>query len=211
MKYVVLIGDLKSSRKIAERAKVQEKLKRTLKYVNEYCADSIAAKFRIVSGDSFQGMLSSPESIFDVYYALFEKIGHPFYLGIGIGGISTNLSEDIAEIDGEAFHMASEALAGAKKEIRWIELRSNWKDNDLIACLMNFAADMMWGWTKRQKEVIEHFVLCGRDGKGVKPLSAALGVSERSIYKTLNAGNYRLWKYGKDALEKALSQKRFKD
>ena len=36
--------------------------------------------------------------------------------GIGVGKISTGLSENVGEIDGEAFYTASEALERAKKE-----------------------------------------------------------------------------------------------
>jgi len=41
------------------------------------------------------------------------------------GDISTSLSENVGEIDGEAFHKASEALERAKKESMWIVLGGN--------------------------------------------------------------------------------------
>ena len=52
-RYVVLTGDLKSSRKLKDRAKVQESLKKSLNEINATFKKGIVAKFRIVQGDSF--------------------------------------------------------------------------------------------------------------------------------------------------------------
>ena len=78
-----------------------------MRIVNRRFEEEILAKFMVVGGDSFQGMLSSPKYLFDIYYAFFENICHQFYVGIGVGDISTSLSENVGEIDGEAFHKAS--------------------------------------------------------------------------------------------------------
>lgn len=112
----MVTGDLKSSRRLKDRAEVQEDLKNALRIVNSRFEEEIPAKFVVVGGDSFQGMLSSPKHLFDIYHVFFENIGHQFYLGIGVGDISTSLSENVGEIDGEAFHKASDALERAKKE-----------------------------------------------------------------------------------------------
>ena len=67
-RYVVVTGDLKSSRKLKDRAEVQEELKNALRIVNSRFEEEIPAKFMVVGGDSFQGMLSSPKYLFDIYY-----------------------------------------------------------------------------------------------------------------------------------------------
>jgi hypothetical protein len=156
-RYVVLTGDLKSSRKLEDRAEIQGNLKNALRVINKRFEETIVAKFIVLRGDSFQGMLSSPKYLFDIYYEFFENIGHQFYLGIGIGGISTSLSENVGEMDGEAFHKTSDALERAKKENIWIIFRSEWEINGVITCLLNFMADVMWNWTKRQREIVMHY------------------------------------------------------
>ena len=208
--YVVLTGDLKSSRKINDRAGLQEKLKSALKYVNKTFDDFIVAEFVIVGGDSFQGMISSPDLILSIYYALFENIGHPFYLGIGIGSISTNLSENIAEIDGEAFHLSAEALEGAKREKKWIKLKSGLEDNDIFECLLNFMFEVMWSWTDRQKEIIIYYRKHGENRDAVKYASSKFGIVNRSVYKTLKRGKYPLLASAEAVLKKSLNQKWFK-
>ncbi len=208
-RYVVVTGDLKSSRKLKDRAKVQEELKSALRIVNKRFDEEIAANFVVVGGDSLQGLLFSPKYLFDLYYALFENIGHPFYLGIGVGGISTGLSENVGEIDGEAFHKASEALERAKKENIWIAFRSEWEIDGVVTCLLNFMADVMWNWTKRQKEMILYFREQGGDREAVRLTSNNFGVGERSVYKTLRTGKYHLWRAGEKAVGDLLNRKWF--
>ncbi|MEA2033245.1 MAG: SatD family protein, partial [Euryarchaeota archaeon] len=193
-RYVVVTGDLKSSRKLKDRAEVQEELKNALRIVNRRFEEEIPAKFMVVGGDSFQGMLSSPKYLFDIYYVFVENIGHQFYLGIGVGGISTSLSENVGEIDGEAFHKASDALKGAKKENMWIAFKSEWEIDEVVTCLLNFMADVMWNWTDRQKKIIIYFREQGENREAVRLASKNFGVGERSIYKTLRTGKYHLWR-----------------
>ena len=209
-RYVVVNGDLKSSRRLKYRAEVQEELKTALRMVNRRFEEEILAKFMVVGGDSFQGMLSSPKYLFDIYYAFFENIGHQFYLGIGVGDISTSLSENVGEIDGEAFHKASEALERAKKESMWIVFKSGWELDAIITYLMNFMADIMWSWTKRQKEIIMYFREHGENREAVISASNNFGVGERSIYKTLRTGKYRLCRDAEKALLDLFNRKWFK-
>ena len=204
-RYVVLTGDLKSSRKLSERAKVQEHLKSALKVVNERFADVIAAKFIVVGGDGFQGVLSSVEDIFDIYYTLFEKIEYPFYVGIGTGSISTSLSENVAEMDGEAFHRSSGALSKIKKKRNWVAFESGREIDSVITASWNLMADTIWNWSKRQKEIILYYRQHGGGKEAVKSASESLDVGERSIYKTIRTGKYHLLKSMEDALEEVLN------
>jgi len=206
---VVVTGDLKSSRGLEDRAEVQEELKNALRMVNRRFEEAIPAKFMVVRGDSFQGMLSSPKYLFDMYYVFFENISHQFYLGIGVGDVSTSLSENVGEIDGEAFHNASDALERAKKENIWIVFRSEWEIDEVVTCLLNFMADVMWNWTKRQKELIIYFREHGGDREAVRLASKKFGVGERSIYKTLRTGKYHLWRDAEKAVADLLNREWF--
>ncbi len=48
--YVVVTGDLKSSRRLKDRAEVQEELKNALRIVNRRFEEEIPAKFIVVGG-----------------------------------------------------------------------------------------------------------------------------------------------------------------
>ena len=199
-RYVVVTGDLKSSRKLKDRAEVQEDLKSALRIVNKRFEEEIPAKFVVVGGDSFQGMLFSPKYLFDIYYAFFENIGHQFYLGIGVGDISTGLSENVGEIDGEAFHKASEALERAKKENMWIAFKSEWEIDEVVTCLLNFMADVMWSWTKRQREIVTYYRKVKNEKSSVtlEEVAEGIGIKKQTLSKILKRSKYKLLKEAED-------------
>ena len=199
-RYVVVTGDLKSSRKLKDRAGVQEELKNALRVVNRRFDEEIPAKFMVVGGDSFQGMLSSPKYLFDIYYVFFENIGRQFYLGIGVGDISTGLSENVGEIDGEAFHKASEALERAKKENIWIVFKSEWEIEGVVTCLLNFMADVMWNWTKRQREIVTYYRKEKNEKSSVtlEEVAEDIGIKKQTLSKILKRSKYKLLKEAED-------------
>ena len=199
--YVVLTGDLKSSRKMEDRYNYQEKLKDALNYINETFEDDIVSQFRIIGGDGFQGMISKPDNIINIYFVLFERIGHHFYLGVGMGGISTPLSNHIQEIDGKAFHFSSESLSIAKKKKKWILLKSNLRNNDLIECILNFIFELMWSWTSRRKEIILFYRKNGENSCAIELTAKKFETGTRNVYKTLEVGKYSLMKYGENTLK----------
>lgn len=208
--YVVLSGDLKSSRKLEDRAKIQEQLRNALVVVNETFNEAISVGFVLTGGDGFQGMLSSLEYFFDIYYELFANIGHQFYMGVGVGGISTGFSKNVGEMDGKVFYRSAESLSKAKKGKSWIAFNSGeWRD-DVITSFLNLMADVMWNWSERQKQIIVYYRKHGGSREALKSASENFSVSERSIYKTLKTGKYRLLKSAENALKEMLNRKWFK-
>ena len=202
--YIVITGDLKSSKKIDNRPLSQDNLKKAIHEVNSNFNDYIVSDFRIIGGDGFQGMISTYNIIIDIYFSLFQTFNHPFYLGIGSGPISTPLSNYVQEIDGKAFHHSSEALETAKKKNRWVVLRSNLKNNDLIECVFNFTFDIMWSWTNRRKEIILFYRNHNEDTVAISKAAHKYSIGTRSIYKTLETGKYSMLKYGEKVLENEL-------
>jgi len=208
-RYVVVTGDLKSSRKLEDRAKIQEGLKNALTIINKRFEDSIVAEFIVVRGDSFQGMLSSPRYLFDIYYVLFENIGHQLYLGVGVGSISTHLSENVGEMDGEAFHKAFDALEQAKKENVWIKFKSEREIDGIVTCLLNFMADVMWSWTGRQKEVITHYKRA-KNKKGditLEEIADDMKITKQTISKILKRSKYKMVEGAERSFGDFISQK----
>ncbi|MCK4475601.1 MAG: hypothetical protein KAU16_02645 [Methanophagales archaeon] len=206
---MVVTGDLKASRRLKDRAEVQEELKNALRIVNRRFDEEIPAKFMVVGGDSFQGMLFSPKYLFDIYYVFFENISHQFYLGIGIGGISTSLSENVGEIDGEAFHKASDALERAKKENIWIVFRSEWEIDGVVTCLLNFMADVMWSWTKRQREIVTYYKKVKNEKSSItlEEVADGIGIKKQTLSKILKRSKYKLLKEAEDTFVDFISQK----
>jgi len=120
--------------------------------------------------------------------------------GIGVGDISTSLSENVGEIDGEAFHKASDALKRAKKENIWIVFRSEWELDEVVTCLLNFMADVMWNWTKRQREIVTYYRKVKNEKSSVtlEEVAEGIGIKKQTISKILKRSKYKLLKEAED-------------
>jgi len=203
--YIVLTGDLKSSKKMEHRNLSQEKLKEAISYVNSRFKDYLVTDFRITGGDSFQGMISQLDILVDLYFALYGQIGNPFYLGVGMGGISTTLSEFVQEIDGEAFHHSADALSTAKKKKRWIIMESG-GDVEVTECILNLLFEIVWSWTDRQADIILYYRENGENPQAIKQAAVKFETGPRNIYKALEVGNYSLVKYSEGVVDKQLKK-----
>jgi hypothetical protein len=118
-KLVVMIGDVRGSRKMAQDARYEGQLylKSAIIQVNEKNTDAIEAPFMITRGDEFQGVLRNLKSAVEIML-VFERLLFPLQVryGMGLGTIQKMGSKIPIEMDGPAFHRASEALNHLKKK-----------------------------------------------------------------------------------------------
>jgi len=132
---VVIIADVRGSRKMArdERYEGQLFLKSAIIQVNEKFSNVIEAPFMITRGDEFQGVLDNLQSAF-VSMLEFERLLFPLQLryGIGRGSIQKMGSDIPIEMDGPAFHRATEALIKVKKKKYFIQCSIGKPETDLM-------------------------------------------------------------------------------
>jgi hypothetical protein len=133
--YTVIIGDVCGSRKMNDddRYEGQLFLKSAISQINEKFKDHIEAPFTITRGDEFQGVLANLPCMMSVLLE-FERLLFPLTLwyGIGTGLIQRMGSALPLEMDGPAFHRASEALNYAKKKKKQMIYKSEQEQVDLL-------------------------------------------------------------------------------
>jgi predicted DNA-binding protein YlxM (UPF0122 family) len=112
-------------------------------------------------------------------------------------------------MDGEAFHKASDALERAKKEDIWIVLKSEWEINGVITCLLNFMADVMWNWTRRQREIVMHYkkAKSGKSGVTLEEIAEDIGIKKQTLSKILKRSKYKLVREAEEAFRGYISLK----
>jgi hypothetical protein len=112
-KLYVLLGDVISSRSIAEREKFQKKLEETCRYINSTYTGDIYADFKILKGiDEIGGVLSSMSKSYELINVLLENL-HPNLMRFVLvfDYIDAALATmDVAKMDGPAFHKASDLM-----------------------------------------------------------------------------------------------------
>lgn len=115
-RYLAVIGDLVGSRKLVDRAAVQERLAATLGLLNDAFSEHIRSRFVITIGDEFQGLLSADAPLDRIWWRfageMFPDVLTRF--GFGLGTISTRLREDALGMDGSSFWAAREAVDQAR-------------------------------------------------------------------------------------------------
>lgn len=214
--YFALIGDIINSKNISidnalqARNEVQMKLNTILEEINKKYSDGIAANFLITLGDEFQGLLNSPNYIFEIIETIKLNI-FPTRLrfGIGIGDIYTQINRDMAlGADGPAYH-------NARKNIDLIKTLEKGKMNgsvnimvreetslhpheiNLINSNLQLCTFIESNWTLKQRELIKKIRL---EKKSQVEAAEILGISQSSVQRRLKAAGFYDYIHGIDTV-----------
>lgn len=201
--YTVIIGDIIKSRELNERGEVQEKLKKTLKVINESFKDFIMVNFSIVLGDEFQGLLKNPEKSYEIIKKI-QKEMYPvkFRFGIGIGGISTPIYEQIGEMDGECFVRAREAIERAKRSNQSIIYLTPCESlNSCLNTILMLIDTLKSFW----KDKHYRRVFLYEELKSYERVAKIEKISKQMIYKTFKKIKYEKIKAAEEKLNELLS------
>lgn len=118
--YAALLVDVKNSKEYdnGRRMALQERIDDAIRLLNDLCEESLVKKVGFSGGDEIQGLFHDPVSAY-LYYRLFSLtlgVG-TFRCGIGVGAWDVRLEgrEESAAQDGEAYHLAREAIGEAAR------------------------------------------------------------------------------------------------
>lgn len=211
--YIAIIGDIKMSKSIKERGKMQKHVTNILKTVNDKYAQSIASKFLITLGDEFQGLLSSGEHLMDIIQFIKTEV-QPIEIrfGIGVGTITTTINPDAAiGADGPAYYMARECIDSMKMaegtkgrvcgnvQIR-ID-RSNHSQELSLNTIFNLMHCIEQNWTFKQKEIV-YYALLHREKQ--TDIALHFNVSQSYIQQTFSKTHFYTYKDAYDSIQSIL-------
>lgn len=185
---MAVIGDLRGSRALADRAAVQQRLESGLVAVNRRLEGELAAAFVVTLGDEFQGLLRRPQTAMAALDALEEELGDlPVRYALGWGALSTRLRPEAIGMDGPCFHAAREALDAGKREQRWATVRGFGERGDAILNgMLRLVGEVRSGWTRTQATTVRAM----RGARTQKDVAARRGVSESTVSKALKGARY---------------------
>ncbi|BAM23470.1 SatD family protein [Streptococcus intermedius] len=112
MMYIALIGDIIESKKIQDRAQVQQQLLRLMKELNWQYQDYLISPFTVTTGDEFQALFSPNSYMFQIIDQLSVAFSpYEIRFGIGVGEMVTEINkEQSIGSDGPAYWLAREAI-----------------------------------------------------------------------------------------------------
>ena len=202
MNYIVIIGDIKHSKNISYRYEIQEKLKKTLDYINKRFKKDIAAKFLITLGDEFQGLLCAAGSLVDIIgYIQNEMFPVRIRIGVGIGEITTEINRNAAiGADGPAFYAARRAITGIhdtekklKKQAPDVQIEAeDSSDFDLeqINTILSLLKVVENGWSESQRKTIWDMI---ENGGSQEDCAKRMKTTQSTVARRLSSGNYMVY------------------
>jgi len=204
-KYVAVKIDLRSSRRISDRAEAQERLFATMRALNEEFADAVQSRFIVTHGDEAQGLLRADmaSSVVRVMERAVDGM-RPQMLrfGIGLGTLATPIQPDAIGMDGEAWYRASEKIADAARERKFVLFSGFGEEADNQSSAMaNLLLYLRYRWTDDQQRVIELVEACPTQAVAAE----RLGISQAAVSKSLRISGWRYYSDGQDALVRILN------
>jgi hypothetical protein len=211
-RYVAVIGDIRGSRKLSDRAACQLKLEKVLDDINDRYAAAIASRLTITIGDEFQGLFTDGSPVLDALTRIAFGM-HPVSLrfGIGIGSMSTEVNPLMSiGADGPAYHLARAAVDSIKEtEGRNCSapcslLVYSGSSVDLyVNSSLKLLHALSAAWSERQREIIIDMLL-HRDSQ--TKVAARHGITQPTVQKILSSGNYYSFQASYDAMVHYLSE-----
>lgn len=181
--YLAIIGDVVGSRDLHDRGEVQQQLRMGISKVNKEFSTSIASDFILTIGDEFQGLLESVDAIPQLLAVLRSQI-HPVEqrIGIGIGGLHTELEPVAIGMDGPCFHRARSAIERAKAFGTYLEVETKGVDEAFRIYALLYSG-FRGQWTPRQRQVFD-LSLSGYAGKTI---ARQLAITPSAVSQHLGA------------------------
>lgn len=115
--YGVVNMDIVGSRLVRDRQQLQSKLNGYIDHINSQYRDILACPAAVTLGDEWQLITLKPPEAYNLVHEFQQLLwgdGTELYAGIGIGGLSTPITDDIRKMDGSCFHVARKAINIAK-------------------------------------------------------------------------------------------------
>lgn len=193
-KFLVVIGDIISSREVERRKDLQNKLLNVFNYLNSSDYENhLVSPYTITLGDEFQAVYEKANYLFlDSTRILDKAFPQKIRFSFGIGEISTDINrEQSIGMDGSAFYFAREGISNLKNQ------RGDYKfniygleDPDLEKLYNNILyiySNLLEGWNRNRYFILRKTI----EEEPVKKIAKEINLSETAVYKNIYDGSIR--------------------
>jgi len=214
--YIAIIGDLKKSRSINDRANAQRMIKRTLNDIYVKHSHLFASRISLTLGDEFQSLIyPNSKGIFFMIDDLESHLSDfPFRIGIGYGNISTDIDNNLStDADGEAFWNAREAITTLRthesnRKVKIYIKGFTEHQDEILNGLLEASDTLKSSWTTLQKQTFYTMIAQGIYSPKFNQKNHAqiIGISESSYTKRLYASNIKLYLRLRNLIEESMGR-----
>ena len=191
MNYCVITVDVRGSRRVKERAALQQQIEQMLMQINKEFARVIKVPFQITIGDEWQGVTENLAHSYEIAARFVERMHpHTLAVGIGEGAIATEWKARSADMDGEAFLRSRQAIGQAKDKNREIVFFTLDEHRDMIVNVVSLLLQTLRRrWTKRQYQK----AILYKEYRNEQKVANTLGVSQADINQALAATEAKIY------------------
>lgn len=183
MRAIVLLADLKESRKKEGRDAVGQQVRGSLREISERFDEHLVTALEPQRGiDEFGGILEETAPCGPILLELWKAL-HPHAVRFSLAGgrldvVPETAAPSIHAFDGPAFHVASEALDAMDNEGKLVALNAQNREPDrVVEDLANLVYFRLLDWTPRQLEVYEAYTEMGSQSR----VAEHFGVSQPTV------------------------------
>ncbi|MDK8090581.1 SatD family protein [Streptococcus intermedius] len=202
MMYIALIGDIIESKKIQDRAQVQQQLLRLMKELNWQYQDYLISPFTVTTGDEFQALFSPNSYMFQIIDQLSVAFSpYEIRFGIGVGEMVTEINkEQSIGSDGPAYWLAREAINHIHDKndygINHISVfladeEVTWTVNAMLAACSFIQSK----WTEVQYDVLKQLLTedIYDETFSHKEMARSLGITPSAFNKRIKASGLKIY------------------
>lgn len=202
MMYIALIGDIIESKKIQDRAQVQQQLLRLMKELNWQYQDYLISPFTVTTGDEFQALFSPNSYMFQIIDQLSVAFSpYEIRFGIGVGEMVTEINkEQSIGSDGPAYWLAREAINHIHDKndygINHISVfladeEVTWTVNAMLAA----CSFVQSKWTEVQYDVLKQLLTENiyDETFSHKEIARSLGITPSAFNKRIKASGLKIY------------------
>ena len=200
--YIALIGDIIESKKIQDRAQVQQQLLRLMKKLNWQYQDYLISPFTVTTGDEFQALFSPNSYMFQIIDQLSVAFSpYEIRFGIGVGEMVTEINkEQSIGSDGPAYWLAREAINHIHDKndygINHISVflaneEVSWTVNAMLAACSFIQSK----WTEVQYDVLKQLLTENiyDETFSHKEMARSLGITPSAFNKRIKASGLKIY------------------
>ena len=198
--FLVVIGDIISSRDVEQRHALQNRLEDTFQVLNgrpsrdeDQNGSALLSPFTLTLGDEFQAVYTGADTLFrDALYILEQVHPHRVRFSFGVGSIETDINRQQAiGMDGKAFHRARDGIDKLKTHREEYQFSlmgmADPALNQLFNHTLHLISNLLQSWHKNRLVVLRKRM----DGVSVKHIAQELEISTTAVYRNIYAGNIR--------------------
>ncbi|MCH8550931.1 MAG: SatD family protein [Natronospirillum sp.] len=190
-RYLVVIGDLISSRDAADRGELQRRLAQCLLTLNKPAPEGLASPYTITLGDEFQAVRTRSDRLwFELMHIQKALLPARVRFSLGLGEIATPINREQAlGMDGKAFYHARDGMERLKGQARTLAITGladadqRWAD-----ALLQVIGSMSAKWRANRYEILCRLLM----DQTPADIAAALEISIQAVYQNIRDGELEL-------------------